>query len=94
MEAGRTAISTTELLLHTSAHPKLDYTAREEEYSGADSLLKHYIGVYDPKTGDLQLVQARKLVVRGVLRSETTTNGTEDKEAAPQNVFLFFIKRS
>ncbi|KAL9119442.1 MAG: hypothetical protein Q9187_004003 [Circinaria calcarea] len=82
--AGRTAISTTELLLHTSAHPKIDYTAREEEYSGADSLLKHYLGVYDPKTGDLQLVQARKLVVRGVLRSETTVNGTED-EAAPLN---------
>ena len=58
-----------ELLLHSSDHPKLDYTAHEESSNGSDGYLKHYVGVYDPKSGKLQLVQARKLVVRSTLRS-------------------------
>lgn len=65
--------ATTELLLHSSAHPKLDYTAREEEVGGADSLLKHYIGVYDPKSGKLDVMVARKMVVRGVVREHQAT---------------------
>ncbi|KAL8771552.1 MAG: hypothetical protein Q9209_002994 [Squamulea sp. 1 TL-2023] len=60
-----------EHLLHTSAHPKIDYIGREEEGGGTDGLLSHYIGVYDPQSGDLQLVRARKLVLRGSLRSTT-----------------------
>jgi DNA-directed RNA polymerase I subunit RPA49 len=66
-------IGTTELLLHSSAHPKLDYTAREEESGGAETLLKHYVGVYDPKTGKLDLMAARKMVVRGVVREHQAT---------------------
>ena len=66
-----------ELLLHSSAHPKLDYIAREECSNGSESHLKHYIGVYDPETGKLQLVQARKLVIRSTLRS----SGDEDKDS-------------
>ncbi|KAJ8064570.1 hypothetical protein OCU04_006899 [Sclerotinia nivalis] len=63
------AIATTEVLLHSSEHPKLDYTAREEEAGGSDTLLKHYVGVYDPKTGKLEVVEARKMVVRGSVRA-------------------------
>ncbi len=62
-------ITTKELLLHSSDHPKLDYTAREEEAGVADTLLKHYVGVYDPKTGKLDLMEARKMVVRGSVRA-------------------------
>lgn len=64
-----------ELLLHSSAHPKLDYIAREESSNSSESYLKHYIGVYDPETGKLELLQARKLVIRSTLRS----NSTDDK---------------
>jgi DNA-directed RNA polymerase I subunit RPA49 len=70
---GRTAISKTELLLHSSAHQKLDYTAREEEAGGADALLKHYVGVYDPETGKMEVLEARKMVVRGVVRAHQAT---------------------
>ena len=63
------AIATTEFLLHSGQHPKLDYTAREEEIGGADTLLKHYLGVYDPKSGKLEVMEARKMVVRGVVRA-------------------------
>ncbi|KAF8865909.1 RNA polymerase I associated factor, A49-like protein [Acephala macrosclerotiorum] len=62
-------IATKELILHSSEHPKLDYTAREEEAGGADSLLKHYVGVYDPETGKMEVIEARKMVVRGSVRA-------------------------
>jgi DNA-directed RNA polymerase I subunit RPA49 len=64
---GSGAIATTELLLH-SAHTKLDYTVREE-----DTLQKHYVGVYDPKTGKLDVTEARKMGVRAVVRAHEAT---------------------
>ncbi|KAH8683358.1 RNA polymerase I associated factor, A49-like protein [Tricladium varicosporioides] len=67
--SGKTPISTTELLLYSSAHQKLDYTAREEEAGGADALLKHYVGIYDPETGNLEVMEARRMVIRGVVRA-------------------------
>lgn len=67
--AGRSrAIAATELLLQSSTHPKIDYVAREEESGVPDALLKHYVGVYDPDTGKLEVVEARKMVVRGSVR--------------------------
>jgi len=73
-----------ELLLHSSAHPKLDYTAREETSNGSENHLKHYIGIYDPSTGQLQIVQARKLVVRSTLRAiGVLKNNIEDEKDPP-----------
>ncbi|KAI4176111.1 MAG: hypothetical protein LQ346_007945 [Caloplaca aetnensis] len=65
---GKSLVSMSEHLLHTSAHPKIDYLGKEEERGGSDSLLNHYLGVYDPESGQLQLVRARKLVLRGSVR--------------------------
>lgn len=62
------AIATTEVLLHSSAHPKMDYTVREE-----DSLQKHYVGVYDPATGKLEVTEARKMEVRAAVREHQAT---------------------
>jgi len=62
-------IDTTEFLLHSNSHPKIDYTAREEELGAAETLQKHYVGVFDPETGKLELVESRKMIVRGVVRS-------------------------
>ncbi|KAH9215688.1 RNA polymerase I associated factor, A49-like protein [Leptodontidium sp. 2 PMI_412] len=64
------SIANKELILHSSDHPKLDYTAQEEEAGGADSLLKHYVGVYDPETGKMEIMEARKMVVRGSVRAQ------------------------
>ncbi len=66
-------IATNELLLHSSEHPKLDYTAREEEAGSSNTLLKHYIGIYDPTTGKMDVMEARKMVVRGVVRAHEAT---------------------
>jgi len=92
--AGRSALSESELLLYCSAHPKLDYTAREEVSGGADSLLRHYVGVYDPKTGELQVVPARNVVVRGTLRPPPVPekgDGSSDEEEVPQSVRIHLL---
>lgn len=47
----------------------MDYLGRGEERESTAGLLKHYVGVYDPKTGDLQVTEARKIVVRGTVRA-------------------------
>ena len=78
---GKSPVTTSEHLLHTSAHPRIDYTGREEEGGGTDGLLSHYIGVYDPQSGDLQLMRARKLVLRGSPRLNPTEVETEAKAA-------------
>ena len=79
-DASRSSSTIPELLLHSSAHPKLDYIAREEFSGGSERHLKHFIGVYSPETGKLQLVQARKLIVRRVLRSDDNERGGSDRD--------------
>lgn len=64
------SIAKRELLLQSSEHPTIDYTGREEEAGGTDSLLKHYVGIFDPSTGKLQVMEARKMAVRGIVRSQ------------------------
>ncbi|POS84281.1 hypothetical protein EPUL_003639, partial [Erysiphe pulchra] len=67
---GKPSILTQELLLHSSNHPKLDYVAKEEDAGGSNALLKHYVGIYDPDTGKLEIVEARSMVIRGILRAQ------------------------
>lgn len=71
-----------ELLLHSTDHAKLDYTAREETARGAKPLVNHFIGVYDPKTGKMQVVEAKKMTVRGAVRSKQQA----EAEAAEKNI--------
>ena len=55
-----------ELLLHSESHRTMDYTAREDHPKG---LLRHYIGVFDSASGELELIEARKMTVRGTVRA-------------------------
>ena len=59
--------STHSLLLHSSKHPRLDYTA-----SGItlDQNLSHYVAVFDPETRQLQITPAHHLSLRSSLRTE------------------------
>lgn len=76
-----------ELLLHSSNHPRIDYTARENQNVGAEAVLKHYVGVFDPVTKQLQVVEARKMAVRSTLRSEEQ-QAREEHAAEIANVAL------
>jgi hypothetical protein len=55
--------------------------AREEELESAEGLARHYVGVFDARTGALQLVRAAKLVLRGSVRS-AAEDDDEDAAAA------------
>ncbi|KAF6806586.1 a49-like RNA polymerase I associated factor [Colletotrichum sojae] len=63
-----------DLVLHSSSHQTMDYTAREDGISDSQQALKHYVGVYDPKTGKLEVVEAKKMVVRGVARAKQASD--------------------
>ncbi|KAF1837874.1 DNA-directed RNA polymeras-like protein I 49 kDa polypeptide [Decorospora gaudefroyi] len=60
----------TDLLVQSSDHPRLDYIAQEERDGSSESQLQDFLGVYDPASGKLQLVPAKRVVVRSTLRSE------------------------
>ncbi|KAJ0108608.1 hypothetical protein J7T55_015042 [Diaporthe amygdali] len=63
-----------DLLLHSSSHRTVDYTAREDKPSAGTGagqpLLKHYIGLFDPASGQLQLVESKKMTIRGSVRAQ------------------------
>jgi len=70
-----------EVLLQSSEHSRLDYTAREEKDGSSESQLQDYIGVYDPATSKLQLMPVRRVTVRTTLRSETEELQNRQAEA-------------
>lgn len=47
-------------------------------------MLKHYVGIYDPASGELQLVPARSMVMRSVIQNEQEED--EDAAQAPGSV--------
>lgn len=76
-----------ELLLKSESHPKLDYTAREEGQSSTEPRLKHYLGIFDPKTGELELIEAKKMVVRATVREKgPSTDDVSTSEVKPVRV--------
>ncbi|KKZ68732.1 hypothetical protein EMCG_05641 [[Emmonsia] crescens] len=62
-----TNLSTSELLLQSSAHPRIDFVGKEGD-NELDTLWNHYVAVYDPEAGKLDLMEARKMTVRGCVR--------------------------
>ncbi|KAG5950820.1 hypothetical protein E4U53_004346 [Claviceps sorghi] len=73
---------TKELLLHSTSHQSLDYTAREEGSRQSAPLLNHFIGVYDPKTGKLDVVEAKRMVVRGLVRAKQVAESSTGENKA------------
>lgn len=79
--------STHELLLHSSQHPTLDYTATATS-SATDAHLSHYIAVFDPATNELQVSPAHHLTLRSTLRSEAAEVEQENLSFARQREAL------
>lgn len=75
------------LMLHSSAGEKLDYTGKEEGPGGRESHLKHYIGVFDPATGKLSVMEARKMAVRGVVRAQQPAPETENERDLSKTMY-------
>ncbi|EYE93436.1 DNA-directed RNA polymerase I subunit RPA49 [Aspergillus ruber CBS 135680] len=72
-------IVSSEILLQSSEHPKLDFVGREAN-DDADSQLKHYIAVVDPEKKTWQFVEARKVTLRGAVRKMKPLEDEESSE--------------
>ncbi|KAL2753314.1 hypothetical protein ACRALDRAFT_1083033 [Sodiomyces alcalophilus JCM 7366] len=74
--------SSQELMLHSTKHRTVDLTGREEGLSGhgGEPLQRQYLAILDPKTGKMEVMEAKKLVVRGTVRAK---HATEEAMAAP-----------
>lgn len=82
----------TQLLLQSSDHERLDYTAQEAQDGSAEGQLKDYIGVFDPATKKLQIVPAKRVMVRSTLRSEIEEM-REEREALEAKQATMTAKR-
>lgn len=70
-------IVSTELLLQSSEHPKLDFVSRETT-DDADSQLKHYIAIVDPDTKTWQFVEVRKMTLRSTVKKRNADIREDD----------------
>ncbi|KAF2158208.1 RNA polymerase I associated factor, A49-like protein [Myriangium duriaei CBS 260.36] len=64
------------ILLQSSAHPQLDYTASAPDDHSTDN----YLGVFDPSNNTLQVIPAYAVTVRSTLRSETNEVQAENAQ--------------
>lgn len=71
-------------MLHSTAHRSLDYTAKAEGPRGTKPALNHFLGIYDPKTGKLQVVEAKKMTVRGAVRAKQASAAATGERDAKQ----------
>lgn len=70
-----------DLILHSNSHQSMDYTATAETSGPSKPLVNHFIAIHDPKTGKTQVVEAKKMVVRGVARAkQAAVASLEDKD--------------
>lgn len=72
------------LLLHSSTHATIDYTATESSVTEVgENHLKHYIAVFDPASNRLQVTEAKRMTIRSNVRqvpSFAEDAGEEDDE--------------
>ncbi|KAK0748704.1 A49-like RNA polymerase I associated factor-domain-containing protein [Apiosordaria backusii] len=69
-----------EMALHSSTHMSVDYTARETE-----QLLNHYVAIVDPKTKEIEIFSAKKMLVRHKVRSKSALDDSVENRAAQTN---------
>ncbi|PNS15619.1 DNA-directed RNA polymerase I subunit rpa49 [Sphaceloma murrayae] len=66
------------VLLRSSEHPLLDFTASPDEKAN----VMHYLGIYDSDSRTIQLVPAHPTTARGTLRSEAAEVHAENEKVA------------
>ncbi|KAI5364894.1 Putative RNA polymerase I associated factor, A49 [Septoria linicola] len=77
--------ATHDLLLQSSQHPRLDYTAVP---SPIDDQLSHYVAIYDPAKKTLQIAPAHHLHLRSTLRAEAKESEQKGKTFGQQREAL------
>ncbi|KEF60575.1 uncharacterized protein A1O9_02136 [Exophiala aquamarina CBS 119918] len=68
-----------DLLLHSTSHPTIDFTAVETSTSNAtEKHIRHYLAIFDPATNELKVTDAKKMTVRSTVRQ--VEHAEEDEE--------------
>lgn len=70
-----------DLLLHSSKHPRMDYTASS---IALDKDVAHYVAVFDPAAKQLQITPAHHLSLRSSLRTEEEDAETKRRRTLAQ----------
>ncbi|KAJ5992823.1 hypothetical protein N7451_008547 [Penicillium sp. IBT 35674x] len=80
--ARNSGIVSSEMLLQSSEHEKMDFVGREGTGDDTDSQLKHYVAIVDPENKTWQIVEARRVTLRGGVR---TIKNDEDEDSEEEN---------
>ncbi|RMD43128.1 hypothetical protein DV735_g2055, partial [Chaetothyriales sp. CBS 134920] len=74
----------TELLLHSSSHDTIDFNAVESRtVDSNEQHVKHYVAVFDPALGQLNVTEAKKLTVKRQVRkfnNSSSNDGERDED--------------
>lgn len=73
-------IVSSEMLLQSSDHAKLDFVGREGTGDDTDSQLKHYVAVVDPERKTWKVVEVRRATLRGAVRTRKAEDEDSDED--------------
>ncbi|KAJ5689585.1 hypothetical protein N7462_003977 [Penicillium macrosclerotiorum] len=79
-------IASSEMLLQSSEHERLDFVGREGTGEDADSQLKHYVAIVDPERKTWQVIEARRITLRGGVRSVRQPEEDQESEDETYNI--------
>ncbi|ATY63333.1 RNA polymerase I associated factor [Cordyceps militaris] len=75
------------MMLHSTSHPTIDYAVHEEDPKpDSKPLLHHFLGIYDPKTGEMELIEAKKMVMRASVRAKQAPADALEEKGAKQSM--------
>ncbi|KAJ5360163.1 hypothetical protein N7517_009354 [Penicillium concentricum] len=72
-------IVSSEMLLQSSEHAKLDFVGREGTGDDTDSQVKHYVAVIDPERKTWKVVEVRRSTLRGAVRSRKSEEDSDEE---------------
>ncbi|OQE12411.1 hypothetical protein PENVUL_c001G01109 [Penicillium vulpinum] len=72
-------IASSEILLQSSEHAKLDFVGREGKGDDTDSQVKHYVAVIDPESKTWKIVEVRRATLRGTVRSRRPEEDSDEE---------------
>ena len=64
----------------------LEYSGYEDRTASDENKIKSYVGVYDPATGELQVIEACKMVLRVSLRGGLDSDENDNLKTPRQTV--------
>ncbi|KAI9816158.1 MAG: DNA-directed RNA polymerase I subunit rpa49 [Phylliscum demangeonii] len=71
-------------MIQSSGHARMDYVGQTQGAgAAAQSLVKHYVALYDPRTGEVEMIEAQRMVVRGTIRAHDAEARAEAEKSEP-----------